>query len=178
MLGWPDFWIVVSFAAIGAGLKAVDLSFDEDLFSRRVALVLSIPGALLFAFTTLSDAQSATILIAVILGCLFARKIDNVAFVMGTAIVAVLFAALSAFSLILLAPLVALALFGILDELGNNFVDRKRLRGAAGFFLGHRFFMRFGMLAIALFGVFDWLHFAAFICLDAAYESIEAIFNR
>ncbi|MCX6799468.1 MAG: hypothetical protein NTW59_05235 [Candidatus Diapherotrites archaeon] len=170
--------LVFSFALLGAGLKVVDLSFDERLFSRRIALLLAVPGALLFAFTLLADAQSATLLMAVLVSCLLTRKVDNVAFFAGAAIVVALSFLLNAFSLLLFLPLAALVVAGIFDELGNNFADKRKVRGAAGFLLQQRFFMKICAFALLLAGLLDLLHFAAFICFDAGYAAVEAALNK
>ncbi len=173
----PELFLLVSFPFLGALLAAIDAAFDRAAFSKRAAFLLAIPTALLFAFTMLSSAPAATILMAVLLSCLLGRKVDNLAFFVGAIIVVAVLYWASAFSF-LIAPLIVLTIAGVLDEVGNNYADKNTVKVKfVELFFRYRFFMKIAVLAFALLGAFEMVYFAAFLLFDIAYGRVAASFG-
>ena len=165
--------IVVCFAIIGAGLKYIDDSLDEERYSKRKAAVIAMVVAILWVWLSLFDSISATILLAILLGVLITGKIDN--WLLKVSAVCVLLITLLAQILNLLwAPLVFLVLMGIVDEKGNDYVDNYNANKSVCFFFTYRFCMKIGMLSLCLLSVLPWLDLLAFLAFDSAYALIGA----
>ncbi|KAF5433593.1 hypothetical protein C5S39_01420, partial [Candidatus Methanophagaceae archaeon] len=114
--------IILAFAIIGGGLKYIDDAFDEDLFSKNIAVVIAVIIVLIWIRLSLFDSVSATILFSILFAVLFTGKIDNLIFKMSSiALIVILF--LTQMLNLLWIPLVILILMGVADEKGNDYVD-------------------------------------------------------
>ena len=112
---------------LGAGIKFIDDAFDREVFDKRIALLLAPVLGILAAFTMSLSIESATLLTAIILGVFFTGKIDNKAFWAGLFVCLV---GMLLFGIInfLWLPLIFLTVSGVVDELGNDFVDAKGVK--------------------------------------------------
>jgi hypothetical protein len=164
--------IVASFAVIGGGLKYIDQAFDEEVFNKRVAITLASILIALWIGLSILDSASATILLAILAGVLITGKIDNSIFGLSSAAILTSF---SYFQKVLLPPLVILTAAGVLDEIGNDYVDSHRTKGVVQFFFLHRFSMKITLLGLSLAGFFALYYFMAFIFFDLAYDTIGFI---
>ncbi|NOZ59532.1 MAG: hypothetical protein GXO66_08185 [Euryarchaeota archaeon] len=162
---------LAAYALIGGGLKYIDDAFDEGLHSRRVASILAPLLVATWIALSVLDPYSATILTAVLLGVLLSGKIDNLVFTASTAAIILTVLFLSRENLMLL-PLAVLTLFGIIDEKGNDYVDRHRTSGFLKFFFAHRCALKLALLALCLTSVFPLVYFFAFLCFDLAYDAV------
>jgi cell division protein FtsW (lipid II flippase) len=163
--------LVAIYALIGGGLKYIDDTFDEGLHSRRVASAIAAVLVVLWIALSATDAYSATILTAVLLGVLFSGKIDNRIFTASTALI-VLTILFFARENLLLLPLAVLTIFGIIDEKGNDYVDANRAHRVVEFFFAHRFALKLALLAICVASLIPFAYFVAFLCFDAAYDTV------
>ena len=120
------------------------------------------------------DAASATILLAIVLGVLLKGKIDNYAHFIGLAII---------FGILVLAgvelliiPLIALTIAALLDEVGNDFIDKKKFLVSqniwerfVGFFFDQRWLTKVVILGLVVINVFPYYFFLAMVLFDSAY---------
>lgn len=169
------YFALLSYPILGAGLKYIDDAFDERKFSKTLAIILAPFLGVLGAYTMLIDPVSATILLAIVAGVLLKGKIDNYAHFLGfgIALVIIVIAGVQ----ILILPLIVLAIAALLDEVGNDLIDRKRAsidtkridhRIIVAFF-DQRWVLKLAILGIALIGIIPIYFFFAMVLFDGAY---------
>jgi hypothetical protein len=184
-----EFFILFSYAFLGAGVKYADQAYDLEVFSKTKANILAVPGAALMAYLVVFDSSSATIFFSILLVVALSRKIDNLAFYIGTGILLFLPVVFHDVLLIEWLPFGALVFSGILDELGSDWADRRRrnrrfgdmrgglddslLRNFGERFFLHRFAMKIAVLALSAAGFFQYLYFLAFLLFDLMYLLVE-----
>jgi len=172
------YFFLLSYLIIGAGIKYMDAAFDDKTVSKKFAIIVAPLLAFLGAYAMFVDAISATILLAVLLGVLFTGKIDNIAHGLGLIVILpiIYFAGIE----FLLIPLGILVLGGITDEIGNDFVDKRRQRFMSGniaskmlvYFFEHRWTLKVVILCFVLLGMFPFYFFLAMLLFDYAYLSV------
>jgi len=166
---------LLSFLVIGGGIKYMDAAFDDGTVSKKLAIIIAPLLALLGWYTMLMDSNAATILIAVLLGVLFTLKIDNIAHGLGLVVIAP-FIFLTGIEFMLI-PLIVLTASGMIDELGNDYIDKKKGEWGTSMmilvkFFEHRWTLKMMILALVIINVFPWYFFLAMILFDYAYLSI------
>jgi hypothetical protein len=134
---------------------------------------------LLWAFTMLINPVAATILLAVVFGVVLKGKIDNIAHFMGLiVIVAIIF---FAGVQLMIVPLVFLALAALIDEFGNDYVDKKKNRlktiklyhkAFFGFF-DQRWTLKVAILILSIIGTIPFVFFLSMIAFDYAYLGVR-----
>ncbi|MBN2126926.1 MAG: hypothetical protein JW703_00875 [Candidatus Diapherotrites archaeon] len=168
------FYLIVSYFFLGALIKFIDDCFDEALASKSVATILSVIVAGLWAFDMTLSAASATILAAIVIGVLVKGKVDNIAFQIGVIGVGTILFFFGFFQF-LWFPLIIISLAGVIDEVGNDFVDEKNMytRGFFGklvhLFFEYRMLMKIVVFLFAFFGFFELFYFLAFLFWDLGY---------
>jgi len=175
-------FFMISYFLVGAAVKFIDDSFDEKAYSRKVALILAPITAIFWAYLMALNPASALILTAITAGVLIKGKIDNIAFIMAVLCIYIVYFFIGDWQFILnpmyLIPLVVITIGGVIDEVGNDYVDKKHLykKGNLGkivhWFFEYRFVMKIFVLTFALSGAFSVLFFLAFFCWDLGYEVI------
>lgn len=177
-------FLIISYAILGGGVKYIDDAFDEGTFSKNKALLL-IPFLAVFgAWILTTSIASATILMAIVLGVLIKGKIDNIAFKIGFfVLIAILF--FFGYLNFLWVLLIILTLSGIIDEIGNDYADRKNLYAKGDplskffhLFFEYRFTMKVFVFSFAFLGFFGWQYFLAFLAFDLAYAGVMHYSNR
>jgi len=164
--------IVIAFAIIGFGLKYIDDAFDEETFSKRIAILMAPILVILWISLSIFDSFSATVLFAILFAVLLAGKVDNLTFKLSTiALIAVLF--LTMMSRFSYGPLIVLTVMGVADEKGNDYVDTHKAYGISEFFFAHRCSMKVGTLGLCLASALPWLYLIAFLAFDTAYEFVK-----
>jgi len=169
--------IILAFAVIGAGLKYIDDAFDEDVFSKKIALIIAPVIVIVACILAIKDTASQTILFSILLAVLIGGKVDNLIFkVSSIAFLLLLF--LPSFYLygtmnFLWMPLIIITITGIIDEKGNDYVDENKTNKLIHFFFEHRFSMKIGVLTACAFQFLGWFYLFAFLAFDGAYESIR-----
>lgn len=173
------YFFFVAFAVLGAGLKYIDDAFDEKIFNKKIAYVIAPFLGILWAYTMIIDAVAATILLAILLGVLLKGKIDNIAHMIG--LVVIIGIIVVAGVELLFVPLVILAAAALLDEVGNDFVDKSRLlaggkrwqRCVIGFF-DQRWVAKVAILGLVVVSVLPWFFFVAMLLFDGAYLGVRS----
>ena len=173
------YFFFVAFAVLGAGLKYIDDAFDEKVFSKKIAYVIAPLLGILWAYTMIIDAVAATILLAILLGVLLKGKIDNIAHVIG--LVVIIAIVVVAGVQLLFVPLIILAAAALLDEVGNDFVDKSRFlaggkwwqRFVIGFF-DQRWVAKVAILGLVMMSVLPWFFFVAMLLFDGAYLGVRS----
>ena len=169
--------IILAFAVIGAGVKYIDDAFDEDRFSKKIAVLIAPVIVIVACILAIKDTASQTILFSILLSVLIGGKVDNLIFkVSFIAFLVLLF--LPSFYLygkiyFLWAPLIIITITGIIDEKGNDYVDENKTCKLTHFFFEHRFSMKIGLLTVCVFQFLEWFYLFAFLSFDSAYESIR-----
>jgi hypothetical protein len=173
------YFFFLSYIILGGGIKYIDAAFDEKVFNKRNAIIISPFLGLLWAYTMLINEISASILLAVLIAVLIKGKIDNMAHLLGLitiiifGIFIILFIDGNGFMLL---PLIFLTSAGIIDEVGNDIIDYNRFKKNVKFrykfliyFFGRRYLMKTAIIYIALLGVFPLYFVLAFIFFDESY---------
>ena len=184
-----ELFIVSSYGILGAGIKYIDQAYDIRVFSKTNANVAAVLCSLLMAYLIITDPPSTIIFLAMIIALAITRKIDNIAFYVGIAIILLLPIIFNSLIKMNWLPFGVLAISGILDELGNDWADKRTKNGrvkkhgiaqnepiykfAEKFFI-YRFAMKVAILLLVVLGFFDWIYFFAFLLFDLMYVLIDA----
>jgi len=168
--------IILAFAVIGAGLKYIDDAFDEDKFSKKIAVLIAPIIVIVACILAIKDTASRTILFSILLSVLIGGKVDNLIFKVSS-IAFLLLLTLPSFYLygtmnFFWMPLIIITIMGIIDEKGNDYVEENKTTKLIHFFFEHRFSMKIGMLIVCAFQFLGWFYLFAFLAFDGAYESI------
>jgi hypothetical protein len=170
--------VAISFTLLGGLIKYGDQSYDSGRFSKRVSLVLAVPGGLLMGSLILWDKGSATIFIGMLGALLITAKYDNLAFKLGFAVSAI-FALISFMSFpnnvdLIGAGLIFLSAFA--DEVGSDRADRSGSNSLLGRALKERPFMKIAVLIVCAVGIINsFAYLFAFLAFDMAYSFVERI---
>ncbi|MBN2014445.1 MAG: hypothetical protein JW778_04640 [Candidatus Altiarchaeota archaeon] len=191
-----DVFIILSYAFLGGGIKYADQAYDIGVFSTKKANVVAFLSAVLMAGLMVFDSSSTVIFFSILLIVALTKKIDNMAFYVGTGILLFLPFVAGFFGVgdgnvlhLEWLPFGVLIFSGILDELGNDWADKRRklkrlnnLRNGLDesipksfgeiFFL-HRFTMKISLFFLTIAGVFHFLYFFAFLVFDFVYALVE-----
>jgi hypothetical protein len=182
------YFFILSYTILGAGIKYIDASFDEKVFSKKKALVFAPLLGILWAYTMLINEISTTILLAVILAVLIKGKIDNYAHLFGLITITV-FSILIIFFIdgneFMILPLMLLTSAGLIDEVGNDVIEYNKKFLKIGrfryrftlYFFGRRYLLKVAILYVVLLGIFPWYFLIAFILFDEAYIIMD-IFSQ
>ncbi|MBU4201692.1 MAG: hypothetical protein L6243_04255 [Candidatus Altiarchaeales archaeon] len=181
--------IILSYGLLGAGIKYIDQAYDIGVFDKGIANMIAIPSGILMAYLIIFDSTSAIIFLAIILALSITQKIDAPAFYIGTALVISIPVLFRDILQIEWAPFGILIFSGILDEIGNDWADKrlnkrlvnhKSMKNNNGFLnkLGEKFFlnrfaMKLSILVLVVFSVFSWIYLAAFLFFDFMYIVVE-----
>lgn len=161
--------IIFAFAIIGFGLKYIDDAFDEDVFSKRIAVLMAPILVILWTGLSIFDPISGTVLFSVLFAVLLSGKVDNLIFKLSSiALILILFQ--TQMLNLMLVPLAVLTVMGVADEKGNDYVDNNRAPKLGVFFFLHRCSMKVGILGLCMAALLPWLYLIAFLAFDTAYE--------
>ena len=167
-------FFIIFYTFLGGGIKFIDDAFDERVYSRKLALLFAPVVGIFWAFAMTLSPVSATLLGAIVIGVFLKGKIDNIAFQIGAvSIIAILF--WSGLLNFLWIPLIIITLAGVIDEIGNDYFDKKdkaSVNRLAFYFFEYRFVMKLAVLYFALIGSFAFYYFLAFLAFDIAYALV------
>jgi len=174
------YFFLAAYSILGAGIKYIDDAFDRKIFNRSLALIITPFLSILGAYAMIIDPVSATILLAVLAGVLLKGKVDNIAFILGFALVISIVALAGIHFLVI--PLILLGSAAVLDEVGNDYIDSKRdqlnsrnpLHLFAKYFLGHRWIMKTAIIFLVVLGMVPLYFVLAMILFDYAYITVNA----
>ena len=172
------YFYLLSYPILGAGIKFIDAAYDDNTCSKKLALLIAPLLGILWGYTMFLNIFSATLLLAVVIGVFATGKIDNRAHIIGmlTVILIILYMHVE----FLLIPLVGFIVAGVVDELGNDFIDKKKAHlnkhrlshRFAILFFEHRWTLKVAVLGMVVLGVMPWYFFVAMVLFDYAYLSV------
>ncbi len=173
------YFFLISFGILGAGIKYIDAAYDEKTFNKKVALCVAPFLGLLWAYTMIINPVAATILLSVVIGVLFKGKIDNYAHLAGLIVIfaIIFFAGVQ----LLIIPLIILGIAALLDEFGNDFIDKKKDKMNTNklthkfvvSFFDQRWVLKVTILGLCITGIVPILFFLAMIVFDYSYVSVR-----
>jgi len=174
-------FIILSYTLLGAGIKYIDQAYDLKVFDKKKANLLAPFLGGLMAYLIITDPNSTMIFFAIFLIVAITKKIDNPGFYAGTLVILLLPLIFSDTLHLEWFPFGILLFSGIVDELGNDWMDdklkntrhkktNKKIHNLfiEKFFL-HRFTMKLTVLVLALANLMPILYFFAFILFDFGY---------
>ena len=174
------YFFLASYPILGAGLKYIDEAFDEHRFNVKIAYILAPLLGVLWAYSMVVNAVSATILLAILLGVILKGKIDNLAHVAGLGVIFVI--VILAGVNLLIIPLIVFTLAALFDEVGNDLIEKKGflnsnsyLQKFVGYFFDQRWLTKVVVLAIAIIGIIPLYFFVAMLFFDGAYLIVRGI---
>jgi len=171
-------FLLVTYAFLGGSIKFIDQAYDERSFDRRSANMVAILAGVVMGFLMAADSPfSTTFFIAMLISLFVAKKMDNLAFVIG-ALVAVgsfLLFFSQYYVVLLLFPIIGFLLAGFVDELMDELAHRWELRGTMGSFLTYRPFSDIALVIMVLLGVFGWVYLIPYFAFTLAYMFVESV---
>ncbi len=172
------FFILISFGILGAGIKYIDAAYDEKTFNKKIALCAAPFLGILWAYTMIMNPVAATILLSVVIGVFFKGKIDNFAHLAGLVVILaiIFFTGVQ----LLIIPLIILGLAALLDEFGNDFIDKRKDKMDVNklthkfviSFFNQRWVLKVAILGLCITGSVPILFFLAMIVFDYSYVSV------
>lgn len=168
--------LLIFFAFLGAGIKAIDEVYDQGNMSRSIAYLLAPFIVALWLILSFYDKIATTILSAILVSSLLAGKVDNPVFRLSAGIlVAVL---LVRGVDIAFLPFLFLVFLGFVDEFLDGHADNQKFSRHGRFFLRHRFGMKLGVLLLFVFSQLELVYVMAFLAFDLAYDSVSIVLPR
>lgn len=184
--------LILTYALLGGGMKYVDQAFDIGVFNKKIAAVITVPGALLMGYLMVVDGYSAMIFLAIVLGVGVSKKIDNLVFQMGLFILILTPIFFHNIVRIEWLPFGFLVMAAILDEYGNDWSDsrqlernlrkamKKRTDGSilkrlGELFFSHRPLLKSTVLVLVITNYFPLIYLISLLFFDGAYRTIETI---
>lgn len=167
----------VSYAFIGGAIKFLDNIHDQNRqFKGRLVIcwLLVLCVVILVNFWVLIDIFSAVLALALIIGLLVTRKIDNAFFasiVLVTLPVTLYSVLLFGSVFLVITPIVAFTPAVVVDELLQT-LDSDSSKKIPGWLLARRPILKIVVLVLAFFGLYPLSHAIAFWSFDIVYDII------
>lgn len=168
--------IPISYALSGFFMKYSDDEYDENLNKKRAIFLGIICGIFTGLVSSLSS-DAACIFIAILLGNLFAFKVDGIHHIACLATFLFVFLLLGIPSLTVI-PILLIIIGAFIDELGN---DNELLYSKNKFFkyfFDYRFALKVVIFFLAIFGFLQFESFIYFILFEISYEIAGLIFKK
>jgi hypothetical protein len=170
--------LVLSFAFLGGSIKYIDQAYDERAFPKKYANVLAVIAGLTMGYLMAADSPFSTaFFIAMLISLFMAKKVDNLAFLVGSVCAVGTFVVFSAefqISFMLLA-IVAFLAAGFVDEIADDLAHRLELGSVSRRILTYRPFCDLAMVAMVLLGWFAWPYLLPYFSFTLAYMLVESI---
>jgi len=167
---------ILLYAFLGGSIKYIDQAYDERSYSLRSAGTLAVMAGVTMGYLMARDSPFSTAFFAAMLiSLVLARKIDNRAFALGTALAVASLLAFYPSSTVTwyLVPLVIFLLAGFVDEVADGLVDKYRLDGFLQMFLNYRPFSDFALFGMMLAGIFPWAYLLPYFAFTISYMFVE-----
>ena len=168
--------LISSYTFIGGSIKYIDQIIDQPLSSHKhpwILWFLTLNLVVITALLVFFDYFTAILAIALVLGLLLTRKVDNKFF----AVIAIMVFPIGIWVFLqlpltfLLASLIPLLVSVMIDELLHGVVQRlssPTLRRV----LAHRPVLKIAVIILPLFGLLTFVHTVAFWSFDIAYDAV------
>ena len=168
--------LISSYAFIGGGIKYLDQIVDQPHLNRKKPWTLWLLSLSLIIITTLVvffDYFTAILAIALLLGLLLTRKVDNKYFVVIalTVLPIGIWIFLQLPPVFLLVSLIPLILAAIIDELLHE-VATTLSSSNVRWILAHRPVLKCTVIILPFFGLLSFIHTIAFWMFDIAYDGV------
>ena len=168
--------LISSYAFIGGGIKYLDQIVDQPHLNRKKPWTLWLLTLSLIIITTLVvffDYFTAILAIALLLGLLLTRKVDNKYFVVIalTVLPIGIWIFLQLPPVFLLVSLIPLILAAIIDELLHE-VATTLSSSNVRWILAHRPVLKCTVIILPFFGLLSFIHTIAFWMFDIAYDGV------
>jgi len=163
--------LIILFTILGAGIKYIDNTFDENKYDEKLATFIACILGLLMAYTIHLSSESATILLSMLIGLLIAKKIDNVAFLLGY-IIAVSGSLMLGFDIVII-PFIIFIFANIIDEFCNDLVDKNNYNIVIESFFKYRFTLKVCVLIAVIFSSLNFLAILYILSFDVSYILID-----
>jgi hypothetical protein len=183
-----DLSILVIYFLLGAGIKYIDQAYDIRVFNKKTATIIAVPTGLLMAAIVIVDPPSATIFIAMALGLLVTKKIDNIAFQIGIVLVVLLPIFFVNLMDVFWLPFSVLFLACLADEYGNDWSDKHYLKKLAkkhhktlkrteltALIMRYRSVMKITIIGLVVTKQLAFIYLPAFLLFDLGYTLVERI---
>lgn len=178
------YFFLLAYSILGAGIKYIDDAFDKKTFNKTLAIAFAPLLSILGVYAMIISPVSATILLSIVCGVLLKLKIDNIAFAIGFVIFMILAFFIGVQFMVL--PLIILTTAAVLDEVGNDFIDRNKnklnrnnpFHVFGKYFLGHRWIMKTGIIFLVFMNIVPAFFIFAMIFFDYSYLGVNAYSNN
>ena len=167
-------FIIFSFAIIGAGIKYIDDTLDENSIDKKAIFIAAIL-LIIWSAVSLADPYASTILFSILIGVILSGKADNFIFIFGSVLLLILHITITEVNVTVALFLGALA---AIDEAGNDFSEKQIQSKAKELLLRHRFALKTGVLLMYFIGVFPLLYVIAMVFFDVFYDITGWLMNR
>ena len=189
-----DIAFILLFAYIGGSLKYIDSAFDDGVFNRKLALILSVLTGFVFCLVIALNEYAAGIYLGIVISVILAGKIDNFAFSLITAMVLAGVILLGAEGLLYvnILTLAVIVLTSFIDEIGNDSADALKtsininkpagVKGVLTDLYIHWFTFRCtafaGLIFLALFADMPWIFFVAVLADEEMYQFVGSVAGK
>jgi hypothetical protein len=167
---------------LGAGVKYVDAAYDDNTFSKRYTVLLSIFLGILAGVSMIWDQPTLIIFVSLIIGVAITRKLDILPFRILATIAILLPLAYYRLSFPLSGGrwllLVILSVGAIIDEIGNDLADAKILKRSTRTFFLYRGYLKIVIILIALLHYLPGKYAIAFLSFDFGYLLLTRLSER
>lgn len=173
--------IILSYAAIGGGIKYIDQAYDEGAFSKFSAIILAVLESFVMALLMVIDTPFSTVFYAgMIAGVFIARKVDNSAFIAGVCCNVIFIGILSLFHPIQFSvlPFVFFFIATFLDEVCDVEAHKKRVNKYVSAILHYRPFNDLVLLGLILSGFFSWFYLLPYFAFTLSYIAVERFYFK
>jgi hypothetical protein len=174
----PIYMVVIFYAFLGAVIKFIDQAYDEERYSRKLAILLAVMagltmGGLMAVNTPFSTAFFGAMIISLVL----ARKIDNRAFLLGTLVATGTLLVLWPFTdpVILLVPLVIFIVAGFLDEVVDDLAQKAGANKLVRWVMLYRPLSDIALVLMMALGWFPWYYLVPYFAFTIAYLAMERL---
>lgn len=148
-------------------MKFSDDAYDVDK-NRILAIFFGLICAISSAMTTISDVGAAYVFIGILMGNLFALKIDGIHHII-TLIVFILICLICGIPQLSVVVLLVSILAALTDEVGHELISNVTQNEFVILFFEYRFVMKIVVFLLALCGVFSFWTFILFILFEISY---------
>jgi hypothetical protein len=177
-----DFLLIMFlYAFLGGAIKFIDQAYDERSFSIRSANIVAVIAGVTMGYLMAVDSPFSTAFFsAMLISLVLARKIDNRAFALGSALAVISLLAFYPTHNVIweLGPIVLFLLAGFVDEIADGLVHRRGIEGPLQMFLNYRPFSDLALLAMVIMGQFSWLYLLPYFCFTLSYMMVERVTVR
>ncbi|MCE5296330.1 MAG: hypothetical protein LLG16_04405, partial [Euryarchaeota archaeon] len=151
-------------------------AYDEEMYSQKVANILAgISGIVMGGLMVFDSPFSTAFYLAMIISLVLARKIDNLAFRLGTVTaMATLCVFMFVNDVVFLWEVVAVLLFaGFVDEVMDGVAHKVSTGPMIDWFLHYRPFSDIAVIVLAYAGVIGWIYIVPYYAFTFGYMMME-----